>query len=270
MNPATDPSVPSGELHSLIANALAHHLPAEPLTSQDAQRAAWWILEAEFLGLPQFGISMLLRELGRLGPSHGDAPVAAPPSRLRIDARSIPGHLAMAGAVRLAAAGAAAAGSGIVALGDVGALGVLGSPARTLAQAGLVGLVLANSAPIVAPWGGSGRALGTNPIAVAAPRAGLPPLVVDYATSPTTVAALRAARDHGEDLPEPGGFDADGRAVRDADVCARLGLDWETAGGHLPARFDALPTDPAQAPPMLSVPRASITALEKAAEGSAS
>src|SRR5699024_9385562 len=145
--------------------------------------------------------------------------------------------------------------------------------------------------------GGSGRALGTNPIAVAAPRAGLPPLVVDYATSPTTVAALRAARDHGEDLPEPGGFDADGRAVRDADaihalapasrlgsltrltvellvgvaaggrgpgagrgalvlaldpaelgggdaadVCARLGLDWETAGGHLPARFDALPT----------------------------
>ncbi|QGH68211.1 hypothetical protein GCE65_00765 [Pseudactinotalea sp. HY158] len=64
--------------------------------------------------------------------------------------------------------------------------------------------------------GGHGPAIGTNPIAAAAPRAGGPPLVVDFATSPTTVADLRRARDRGADLDGPGGFDAAGHPVRAA------------------------------------------------------
>nr|WP_227993168.1 Ldh family oxidoreductase [Pseudactinotalea sp. HY160] len=136
--------------------------------------------------------------------------------RTWIDARRVPGHVAMAAAVRLASCVARERGDAIVSLTGVGALGILGSPVRSLADGGLVGVALANSAPIVAPWGGHGPAIGTNPIAAAAPRAGGPPLVVDFATSPTTVADLRRARARGADLDGPGGFDAAGHPVRAA------------------------------------------------------
>jgi delta1-piperideine-2-carboxylate reductase len=51
------------------------------------------------------------------------------------------------------------------------------------ATTGLIALAVANGRPRIAIWGGRNRILGTNPMAFACPRAGLPPLVWDQASS---------------------------------------------------------------------------------------
>jgi uncharacterized oxidoreductase len=53
-----------------------------------------------------------------------------------------------------------------------------------MTHAGMTGIVLCNAGPVVAPFGGRVRRLGTNPIAWAAPAAHADqPIVVDLATS---------------------------------------------------------------------------------------
>lgn len=197
--------------------AAATRVPdGEDIRGEDSRLAAWWFLQAELLGLPAFGLSMADRELQRLEEMDAAAPAAG--SAQLIDAATIPGHVALAAAVRRII-GAGPAGGAVqavraVAIRNVGALGILGSAARELALHGFISLVIANSAPIVAPWGGTRPALGTNPIAAAAPRAG-GPVVVDFSTSSLTVAELREARAKETALPAPGALDSAGEHTSD-------------------------------------------------------
>ena len=70
-----------------------------------------------------------------------------------------------------------------------------------VAQQGYVGVIMSQSPEYVAPHGSSQAILGTNPIAVACPQAhGHPPLVVDFATSATTLYDLVAARESGDEV----------------------------------------------------------------------
>jgi (2R)-3-sulfolactate dehydrogenase (NADP+) len=95
-------------------------------------------------------------------------------------------------------------------------IGVLGHPVEDIAGAGLVALAVTNSPPNIAPWGGKKPLFGTNPMAFAAPRAGLPPLVVDQATSVVTKVALVQAAKSGATIPEGWALDASGNPTTDA------------------------------------------------------
>ncbi len=90
-------------------------------------------------------------------------------------------------------------------------IGVLGHPVEDLAMMGLVALAVTNSPPNIAPWGGRTALFGTNPMALAAPRAKGPPLVIDQASSVVTKVALVAAAQRGEALPPDWALDAAGR-----------------------------------------------------------
>jgi uncharacterized oxidoreductase len=79
---------------------------------------------------------------------------------------------------------AAEYGVGSVVIRRCNHIGRLGEYVESIARAGLTGLVLCNTGPVVAPFRGRARRLGTNPIAWAAPVAGAAePIVVDFATS---------------------------------------------------------------------------------------
>ena len=56
----------------------------------------------------------------------------------------------------------------------------------------LIGIIMCNSNPTVAPFGGRERLYGTNPISYAVPVDGRPPVVLDIATS--TVAAMKIGK----------------------------------------------------------------------------
>jgi LDH2 family malate/lactate/ureidoglycolate dehydrogenase len=81
--------------------------------------------------------------------------------------------------------------------------------AQQLSEAGLLGLVMCNASPLVAPWQGKEPRLGTNPICVSVP--GPETWLLDMAT--TTVAAgkiFRAHFNHEPDIPAGWAMDAEG------------------------------------------------------------
>lgn len=106
-------------------------------------------------------------------------------------------------------------GISIVSVRNAGVSGALGYFAERMALAGLVGIAL-NSTPItvVAP-GSYVPTLGTNPLALAVPRATQDPVVLDMATSAIAFNQVKGLRDLGERLPEGVAVDAEGRATTD-------------------------------------------------------
>ncbi|MEM7599530.1 MAG: Ldh family oxidoreductase [Pseudomonadota bacterium] len=94
--------------------------------------------------------------------------------------------------------------------------GQVGGHVERLAEAGVIALMVANSPPAMAPWGGSTPLFGTNPIAFAAPRADAPPLVIDLSLSKVARGKVMAAAKAGEAIPEGWALDAAGNPTTDA------------------------------------------------------
>lgn len=92
-------------------------------------------------------------------------------------------------------------------------VGRLGEWVEQLATDGLIGIAFCNAEPTVAPYGGSERRMGTNPIAWATP--GDPPLVMDWSTATMPEGKLAVARARGEKVPHGVIVDAHGEPSRD-------------------------------------------------------
>ncbi|MTJ83839.1 MAG: 3-dehydro-L-gulonate 2-dehydrogenase [Telmatospirillum sp.] len=84
-----------------------------------------------------------------------------------------------------------------------------GSYGWQAAEAGCVGLCWTNTQPNMPAWGARDRRIGNNPLIIAVPRAE-GHVVVDMAMAQFSYGALEAAKLRGEQLPVPGGYDADG------------------------------------------------------------
>jgi len=79
-------------------------------------------------------------------------------------------------------------------------VGRLGEYVESVAAAGMIGMAVCNAEPVVAPFGGHERLLGTNPIAMACPRRGGAPVVYDIATAGVAEGKLSVARARGEQV----------------------------------------------------------------------
>jgi LDH2 family malate/lactate/ureidoglycolate dehydrogenase len=124
------------------------------------------------------------------------------------------GQPAAALATNLAVELADASGVGAVAISSCNHIGRLGEYVATIATAGQFGIAFANSGPVVAPFGGSGRVMGTNPFAWAAPlRDSM--VVLDYATSKVAEGKLKIAMAEGRHAPPGSILDAEGHNTTD-------------------------------------------------------
>jgi len=112
---------------------------------------------------------------------------------------------------------AKATGACIIGLRNSHHIGRIGHWAEQCAAAGLVSIHFVNvvSTPAVAPFGGTKARVGTNPFAVGIPRAGEPPIVVDFATSRLAAGKVHVAFNKGVSLPEGALLDADGHPTTD-------------------------------------------------------
>jgi LDH2 family malate/lactate/ureidoglycolate dehydrogenase len=134
-----------------------------------------------------------------------------------VDGDSGPGQVAAVMATDLSIQLAREHGVGIASVRRSGHYGAAGYYAIRAAQAGLVGISMTNTEPLVIPYGGAGAALGTNPIAFAAPT---PDGVfdLDMATSQVAMNKIFNARSEGRAIPEGWGVDERGEPTTDPDA----------------------------------------------------
>src|SRR3546814_2683180 len=69
--------------------------------------------------------------------------------------------------------------------------------------------------PRMASQGSKGAVVSTNPIAIAVPAAGRPPLILDLATSVASLGKILAATRAGQSIPEDWGLDSEGQPTTD-------------------------------------------------------
>jgi len=118
-------------------------------------------------------------------------------------------------ATRLAVELGRSSGVAAVTIKNCNHIGRLGEYVADLADAGMVGMSFCNSGPIVAPFGGAGRVMGTNPFAWGVPRRDGASAVLDFATSNVAEGKVNIARAEGR-LVAPGSIvDRNGRPSED-------------------------------------------------------
>lgn len=98
-------------------------------------------------------------------------------------------------------------------------IGRLGEYTEMAAREGMIAFMVGGTfnGGAVAPFGGAGRVLGTNPIAFAVPDASGEPVVADIATSVTAEGKLRVARAKHQPIPPGTILDREGNPSTDAE-----------------------------------------------------
>jgi hydroxycarboxylate dehydrogenase B len=108
-------------------------------------------------------------------------------------------------------------GLSAVTLRNAGHVGRVGDWAEMAAEAGLVSVhfVNASGSVLVAPYGGVERRFSTAPYCVGVPRPGLPPLVLDFATSVVAEGKVLVASQGGKKVPDGALVGPDGKPSGD-------------------------------------------------------
>lgn len=109
------------------------------------------------------------------------------------------------------------AGLAVVALRNSGHIGRIGDWAERAAEAGLVSIHFVNvgMGEIVAPFGGTERRFGTNPMCIGVPQPEGPPLLLDFATSIVAEGKVLVASNGGKPIPSDALVTRDGRLSGD-------------------------------------------------------
>lgn len=90
---------------------------------------------------------------------------------------------------------------------------------EALADEGLIGLACTNYMPVATPFGGRTPIFGTNPLAIAWPRPGYPPVTLDMATAAMSMGEVTIAAREGRSVPPGTGLTAAGEPTTDpADI----------------------------------------------------
>jgi LDH2 family malate/lactate/ureidoglycolate dehydrogenase len=205
------------------------------LSRDSAAVCAEVFLEADLRGYPTQGIHQIRPML--LAMRHERAKPAAVPrvvaereASALVDGGAGPGQVALRHATDVAIRKARKAGSCSVGVTNAYDVFMLGYYAERVARAGLVGIAMTAGSPLVHPFGGVDRVLGTNPLAIAVPTDGSDPIIVDLATSALSSGRVLEAYMHGETLPEGAAVGADGLPTREP-AAAMSGAN-APLGGH--------------------------------------
>ncbi len=205
-----------------------------------AARVAGSLVEANLTGHDSHGVIRVpsyLRAVqeGRIDP-HGEiCLVQESPNTALLDCAHNFGQVGAARGVEVAVAKARERDVAAVALQRSGHVGRLGEYVVMAAEHGTAALMICNGTAtggIVAPYGGIGRALGSNPIAWAVPGPeGGRPVFLDYATSVCAQGKIQVAADEDKSLPEGWLLDKEGHPTRDPRAQSRGGV-MLPFGGH--------------------------------------
>ena len=195
-------------------------LEAAGAPADNAAIVAEALIEADSEGLPSHGLLHLPMYLARIAggsvdPRATGAIVVDQGARLSIDASNGLGQVTAETACEIAIARAETHGIALVAVRNAFHFGAAGRFARRIALAGQIGIVMANTRPMLPAPGGTEAVVGNNPLAIAVPTEG-EPVVLDFAMSAGALGKIRLAANKGEPIPEGWAQTAEGLPTRDA------------------------------------------------------
>jgi uncharacterized oxidoreductase len=104
---------------------------------------------------------------------------------------------------------------GMVGVINCNHVGRLADYVMAAAGRGMIGLMVVKTSSMVAPYGGTKRILGPNPLGIGVPVKGGRPFVLDMATSASAAGKVMVRKLKGETLPEGWIVDANGRPSTD-------------------------------------------------------
>jgi len=189
----------------------------------DARTVAEHLVEANLTGHDSHGVLRVpqyvdLIDAGKLKPAGKLQIVRETPAIAVIDGGAAFGQVVGHAAMRLAMDKARSAGVAAVSAGNCSHTGRIGTYTHMAAGEGLVGIAMVNSGgggQAVAPFGGIGRRLSTNPLSMAAPSRGPHPLLLDIASSVAPEGKVRAIHQAGKSAPAGWIIDAAGNPTTD-------------------------------------------------------
>lgn len=132
-----------------------------------------------------------------------------------IDAHNNFGQVAAMRATNLAAEKARKFGVSSVGVKNANHFGMAAYYALKLTERKLIGIVLSNGPPAIAPWGGKTPMVGTNPFCIGFPATGGDSIILDMAVSAVARGKIRLAALKGEKIPEGWAFDESGNPTTD-------------------------------------------------------
>jgi LDH2 family malate/lactate/ureidoglycolate dehydrogenase len=217
-------TISAPELNLRLSNMFQTVGCSQPVSA----RVADSLVEANLAGHDSHGAIRVpgyirMIQAGRLNPHAEIQVVKESASTAMVDCGNAMGQTAAMQGMHLAMDKARQHDIASVVLYHCGHVGRLGEYVVAAAEQGFVGIMLCNGPGAgggVAPFGGIGRALGTNPISWGVP--GPPeapgvegrPVFLDYATSACAQGKIQVAADMGREIPEGWLIDKNGQPTR--------------------------------------------------------
>ncbi|WP_408999216.1 Ldh family oxidoreductase [Syntrophus buswellii] len=193
---------------------------------------------ADLRGVSSHGVARLRRYVdgmtnGTILPHSEPWVVREAPSTATVDGRAGLGQITGHFSTGMAIEKAKKTGVGIVAVRNSNHYGIAGYYTQMMLEAGLLGISMTNTAPLVVPTFGRKMIIGTNPISLTAPTKRNRPFFLDMATSVVPRGKLEVYDRMDRDMPAGWAVDSRGLTTTDAtevlkNMVARLG------GGILP------------------------------------
>ena len=178
------------------------------------------LVDADSEGLPSHGLLHLPMYLARIAGGSVDPRatgeiVVDQGARLTLDAGNGLGQVTAETACAIAVARPEVHGIALVVVRNAFHFGAAGRFARRIALSGQIGIVMANTRPMLPAPGGMEAVVGNNPLAIAVPTEA-EPAVLDFAMSAGAMGKIRLAAGKGEPIPEGWAQTAGGLPTRDA------------------------------------------------------
>jgi LDH2 family malate/lactate/ureidoglycolate dehydrogenase len=190
------------------------------VTEEDRETVADVLLAADLGGIDSHGCARLRRYVD--GIDSGAINRRAEPTVVRelaatalLDADNGLGQPSAVAATRLAIEKARSCGAGVVSVRRSNHFGIAGYYASLAAREGLIGVVMTNASPQVAPTFGAEPMFGTNPLAIAMPSGAPADFLLDIATSTVGRGKLEVRHRQGEAIPEGWVIDTTGATRTD-------------------------------------------------------
>jgi LDH2 family malate/lactate/ureidoglycolate dehydrogenase len=190
---------------------------------RQATTVADCLITANLRGVDSHGIARLPTyveriQKGLIAPKARAVVVRRSKSTALIDGKNGLGQVLGTTAMRMAMKTARQTGIGAVGVLNANHFGMGAYYGMIAARRNMIGIVVCNAAPAMAPWGGRDRILGTNPLCIAIPGGEATnghPIVLDMSTSVVAQGRIRLAATRREDIPLGWALDRHGRPTKE-------------------------------------------------------